>query len=929
MKRIIPFLFLAVAAFAQVNVQKTSGTNAITGNLVIGDGKSISATGTGSIGATALSGDVTARDETGISLKNSAGVTIGIVASGNSTVAAVSQSSSLTADGTFTTTNGWTAGSGWSIAAGKATHTAGTALLSGTTTVESGVVYKIVFTTSGRTAGDLLVKLGSAYAGIAVALKSNAAQTCYAVAPANNAALSFEPSTDYDGSIDGVALYAVTESTANATLYSSDGVATPLAFRSVGSAYSSLGVGHLAAANTLSGGRTTAVGYAAARANTTGSVTAVGLLAGASNTAGNLVAMGEETATNTVAGNVSAFGHNAAYSNTRGVLTAVGYRAAYSNTTGVGTMIGDEAGYNNTTGYFTGVGYVVGRANTTGVFTGVGHYTGKDNTTGAFTGFGFTAGYQNTTGVFTGVGQEVGYSNTSGYFTGVGYNTGYANTTGDFTGFGHQAGRFNTTGAFTGFGFLAGFYNTTGSLLAVGYRAGTGVTTTNAPVTDTYGILIGYEANRSVPSATQLTNYIGIGKGVEVDKSNQVKIGNPSIVETVLYGQQLHASGGTAEVPLISSTPGGGDTGLYFPYEGYVGIATNGLRRLEFDPDGNGVHYGNQSIEGVLAVHNGSLRLNATLPSTETDFSFRVGSLDRWIFNRAGAESGANAGGNLYLYRYADDGSYLGTALAFTRATGALAIGGNLTATNLSGTNTGDQTITLSGDVSGSGTGAITATLGTVNSNVGTYGSATAVPQITLNGKGLATAAANVTITPAVGSITGLGTGVATALAATPDATGGLVTHGGALGAATATTPSANDNDTSVATTAYVQTELSAYAADTVTLTNKRITARVQSLTDAASVTPASDDYDGGLLATLSQTTQIENPSGTPANFQRYVLRITSSSARSLTWGTQFRGSTDLALPASTTGSSKTDYFFFQWNASDATWDLISKTFGF
>ena len=41
------------------------------------------------------------------------------------------------------------------------------------------------------------------------------------------------------------------------------------------------------------------------------------------------------------------------------------------------------------------------------------------------------------------------------------------------------------------------------------------------------------------------------------------------------------------------------------------------------------------------------------------------------------------------------------------------------------------------------------------------------------------------------------------------------------IAAATATTPSANDNDTSVATTAYVQTELTAYASDTVTNTNK------------------------------------------------------------------------------------------------------------
>jgi hypothetical protein len=48
---------------------------------------------------------------------------------------------------------------------------------------------------------------------------------------------------------------------------------------------------------------------------------------------------------------------------------------------------------------------------------------------------------------------------------------------------------------------------------------------------------------------------------------------------------------------------------------------------------------------------------------------------------------------------------------------------------------------------------------------------------------------------------------------------------GQALGAISATTPAANDNDTSVATTAYVQTEFTAYAADTVAFTNKTLDA--------------------------------------------------------------------------------------------------------
>ena len=51
---------------------------------------------------------------------------------------------------------------------------------------------------------------------------------------------------------------------------------------------------------------------------------------------------------------------------------------------------------------------------------------------------------------------------------------------------------------------------------------------------------------------------------------------------------------------------------------------------------------------------------------------------------------------------------------------------------------TGNQTITLSGDVTGSGTTSIVTTLATVNSNVGTFNN------VTVNGKGLVTAASNV-----------------------------------------------------------------------------------------------------------------------------------------------------------------------------------------
>lgn len=108
------------------------------------------------------------------------------------------------------------------------------------------------------------------------------------------------------------------------------------------------------------------------------------------------------------------------------------------------------------------------------------------------------------------------------------------------------------------------------------------------------------------------------------------------------------------------------------------------------------------------------------------------------------------------------------------------------TAANLSGqifvgTSAAPAFVTPSGDIAAiSNTGLVTFT-STVSAG-GPTGSATIAPIITYDAKGRLTAVSSATITPAIGSITGLGANVATALATAVGSAGGPVTFNGAGG---------------------------------------------------------------------------------------------------------------------------------------------------
>lgn len=160
---------------------------------------------------------------------------------------------------------------------------------------------------------------------------------------------------------------------------------------------------------------------------------------------------------------------------------------------------------------------------------------------------------------------------------------------------------------------------------------------------------------------------------------------------------------------------------------------------------------------------------------------------------------------------------------------GTTTVNGTISATGLSGTNTGDQTITLTGDVTGSGTGSFAATLATVNSNVGTFGNATTVPVVTVNGKGLVTAVSNITISAGgTGNVTASGTPTSGQMAQFSSATNivglGVTGTGNAVLAtnATLTTPTFSGNVTQDGANIVTANALGALAIDTAKFLNTK-----------------------------------------------------------------------------------------------------------
>jgi hypothetical protein len=106
---------------------------------------------------------------------------------------------------------------------------------------------------------------------------------------------------------------------------------------------------------------------------------------------------------------------------------------------------------------------------------------------------------------------------------------------------------------------------------------------------------------------------------------------------------------------------------------------------------------------------------------------------------------------------------------------------------------------------------------------------------------------------------------------------------------------------------------------------------RVVSYADATSITMNADTTDMATMANTQAagTFTLNAPTGTLANGQKLMFRMTSTNVQTFSWNSVFRGSTDLVLPTASSGAGKEDYMGFIYDSTAVKWDLIAKNFGF
>jgi hypothetical protein len=141
-------------------------------------------------------------------------------------------------------------------------------------------------------------------------------------------------------------------------------------------------------------------------------------------------------------------------------------------------------------------------------------------------------------------------------------------------------------------------------------------------------------------------------------------------------------SGSTVKVAVSDLTAGRAVSALSYTagniqISGNTIISTDTNGDINLTPNGTGT---TRTGNGVT-IGTGSAYARLGLQSSASggfDVNFSTGSTNRWILNKAGAETGSDAGSDLILYRYNDAGGFGGTVMTFTRSSGSVNVIGAL-----------------------------------------------------------------------------------------------------------------------------------------------------------------------------------------------------------------------------------------------------------